>query len=172
MRLSPEVNCTGCPKMCCHGLARRGHRFDDPSDEPKMCKHCDITGDAGCRIHTVLSSASQGCNTYTCHGVWPRIVQIFSLSPDVVPSPEIMAEFRERQWIALYLVQLQNFLAHHDQLYELWSVRELVDVWTSKILDTDDLQVRVDTFVGELNTLMQKYKIGYIIRTREFCFFW
>lgn len=170
MRLSPEVNCTGCPKMCCHGLARRGHRFADPTDEPKMCKHCDITREAGCRIHTVLSSASQGCNTYTCHWVWPAVVQLYWLVPDQIPSAEIMSEFRERQWIALYIIQLQHFLELHDQHGELLNLRALLNSWTSKILDADSWQISIDIFVRELNILMKEYNIGYMIQRREFCF--
>jgi hypothetical protein len=169
MRLSPEVNCTGCPKMCCHGLARRGHRFADPSDQPRMCKHCNMMSDFWCRIHNVLVTDSSGCRSYTCHWIWTAMVQMFSLHAHQTPTEEVMAIFRERQYIALHITRLTELL-NHPRTHDMMELSDFIQYWENYLFHSASLEICIHVFLNQLNTLMEKYHIWFRVETREYCF--
>jgi hypothetical protein len=171
MKLTPEVNCWQCPKLCCYSLARDGMGFSHPSNRPTMCRHCDIVSEKWCKIHDTLHPTSRSCDSYTCYGIGNQIVDIFWLLPDIKASLPIQYTFRQRQWIARYLWFIKEFLKEYKQIKKLHNVQKFVKEWELVIFTCQEThRIHISEFVTALNALMRKEGIGYDTKNCQFCF--
>lgn len=160
MNLTQNIDCSRCPKLCCHSLKREGPGFADPSKTARMCTHCDVASSTGCKIHNVLEFRSRVCASYTCHGVGMYISALFDLPVNQLPPRHIQATFRERQGIAFYLAQLAIFFEKHADCEQIMPLQQFCALWEERVTTSRDIaDITIQEFVTKLNQFMRECQV-------------
>jgi hypothetical protein len=172
-----RADCSSCAGLCCvvpAFTASSDFAIDKPSGVP--CPNL-ATEDFGCTIHSELRERGfPGCTVYDCFGAGQRVVQghfagrAWRTSPEIreemFATFEVVERLHELLW---YLADAAERPAARPVHGEVEGLRDAVEVAAESPRDADvvALQLRADSLLGEVSTLVRVGADGQDLRRKD-----